>query len=775
MRRSSIFSYLNANLNAKLFVIFLTSFLAFNPSVLAQGGSCKLVWSEADSRPQMMRGLEDLNGMVGLLSENRVEVRTLPWVQLLRDLSLSVASEQPYLIAAFMARNNVGKSTAFNAMREILWDKFGDPDARPADLNDPLALTGVESGLTKRVTLLASTSLGSGPLIKRLEVAEPWVNVQDSFTAGIPTYALREGLPPKVVIADLPGIEGLEVSTQSGLPVLKAPFNFIRTAEILIFMFSKHETGDPHHLSMVQEVLKMYGNRKMILIFNVDPHIDTRVATNEIEKVARWFDRNFDISQVGKETTPIIGTYIMPISSEVFRGLEQPKLNPVGNTMAFPDLVDALNRNVEGIWQNVFNESIRRVAEGAKEELTTIAKARLELQMLRLAIDLMLQDSSQEMVSDFPYSRMRDSLHDYWIRGGSELSQASRRMADYTARPEKFINIPFFSSRGQSPAPQDAAQVQLQRADQNAPRKDAQVRVLNALRLLEKELADGTIIIDPNKTTEPARVALIENVRNLDKALKEIDPEESFITVLSDGSLQISLGTYNKYHPQITREIRTILARKLENHVEPLINELSQYRPPLSDHAAGLLTADLRALKKSQGIGQRLVDNSLAQLHWFVPGGFLLGAMYADFIANSFNASPLWYIAFSNVLARVVYKVDHDHIDSVIQPAVQDWYGNAEMTKFVQYGKTSIVNELFSEIRREEERLGLNVEQGQRYAQIIDDLLANTREPKPVNLEKPVEVIGEDGMILLDPEMRVDGSVPTKKKRSWWPFGANRQ
>ncbi len=679
--------------------------------------------------PIVIQGLrdllvKDLRNLVDTLKTNNVDVDKLSWVNLLEDyVEPIISSPDLFLSIAIIGRTNSGKSTLFDSLEGIL---TGDPDAAIS----PYSEIGLEATMTQRQLFLASGRMEAGTLIHRYGAMKPAIDIKESSRQGIPLYMNSSALPKNVVFVDTPGIENLfpdqKISNfhTPGLSILK-------NSEVVLLIFSRSETGDIYHLQLLKDAIQYWGRRKIILAFNVDPHVDPQKAAEQFTLMGSLFEPGFTMDKVGTENSQIIGTYILPESTEVFQGLKAAQLLPIGNSVEFPELVDALNRSVDAVWQDVFGEVIRKIMLEARQSIADLMKSSLRVKLMRQALELMTITAAKQSIIPFPYNAMRDEIHEYWNYVGSDTSAKLREAGDWMARPE--LQLSFFKNlQRRGPTPLSLSNVS---HGVEGVRTESELRMLSGINYLIRQLADRKLVVENQYYKDPETMHLIKDIEtNLAELIQLSGKENLAEDLMRTGNLEIPLGTFGEVDVTLEKAIDRIVRTDVDQHAQGLLSQMSQFQPPLTERARQDLIRRLYEYRASRNFLKNGFEGLLVNAHVLVPTAVLASELYAHYQAGIISFNPFTYLIPANISARLVYFTDHRFLDAILQPQVQAWSLARQKSVFANYVNAYILPEIRAELDKADARLFLGAEQGRHLLDILDRHFQDTEKMRNQSL-----------------------------------------
>lgn len=765
-------------------VVFSSLFFPLSAQASFTKIQCRVPFS--NDKSGIMRDVQTLEGLLDVLKDTGNPDRDI-WAGLLQKyVGPTVRPKNPYVTLAFVGPANVGKTTAFNAVVNWLRRSQRDQGQDPID-SDPegapvYGVSSLEPGSTRRDVILKSPDLPADDLMARFGTVKLWERADETTNESYPLYINAPEIPPRIVVMDTAGImEGRHFTKEVGMTAqgLRA-YRTLQTSEILFILFSMHETGNFYYLSKIKEALDVWGHREVILGFQVDRAASEAEVTREITRVARQIDPEFEMSKVGGPETNIIATYKFPYETEVFQGKKTPGLEPIGPTLPFPELMGALNRDADIVWENVFKNAIRAVATGARSELLEVSRRQLELRLLKAAVELMVLESARVVVNEFDYADVRNTVHGYWRSMGPELNAKLRENSDFTARPELVIFNPIkrFFGWGRKKNAEEANYDELLRQSVQA---DELVRVNSALENLSTALTTGDVTVNSQLVRDPNAASYVREILEIDAQLRELAPSDAFVTELPEGGIQIELGRYSKFPLEIARKIREALSNGgLKSHNEEVLGRLRTYQPPLKRDASLSLVHHLREVKKDLPWTARVKDEIYPLFHFVVPWTVVGLEAYSHWQTNGLwgflNPISLPFIiagyAFSaNIAARIPYGIDRSFVDGIVKPAAQDWYASEMQGAFRTYVDKHIMGPLHVEIRREEENLGMTEGNVRDYMKVVDRLLENTETVRPLSLRDSVVegAAAENALTIFQQSSPSSEGAPASKSRwRWW-------
>ncbi len=633
-----------------------------------------------------------------------------------------MASSDPFLVTAIMGATNIGKSTFLASLESML---SGDPSMPLSRLST----IDLRPGSTQRMFFLTSDKMDPGVLMNRFGAVKPSLEVAESVRPGIPGYRGTEFMPKRIVFVDTPGIENL-LPNQNGTDLHSLGLGVLKNSEVVVFIFGRTETGDLYHQQKLREAVKYWGaGRKVILAFNtVDSEIPPEKVAETFETMGDIFAPGFKMNEVGTEKSPIIGAYLFPDEVEVARGERAARLIPVGNSVEFPVLIDALNRSVDAVWQDVFGDIIRKIIAEARQSISDLIVSSLRVKLMRQTLDLMTIRATQHAISPFPYNVMREQIHADWNYVGSETAAKLRNAGEILARPE--LQLGFIRNMRNSraaPSMNNAITSYNPGSAIDGVRPENELRVLAGINYLLHELSMRKLVIEDQFEKDPETMNLLKdivaNIAELTQ-LTQKQNETHSSDILHTGDLEIPLGTFGDVDQSLEKALARLARMDVDQHLQGILSQISQFQPPLTERAHQDLIRYLYDFRVNRSFLRNGVETLLVNAHVMVPTGVLAAELYAHYqtglgLATLFN--PLSYLLPANISARVVYWTDKRFLDTILKPEVQKWALARQKSVFTNYVNTYILRDIRAALDEADQRLVLGVEQGRRLLKILED------------------------------------------------------
>ena len=246
---------------------------------------------------------------------NLVDVR---WGQAL-TFSRSVY-DTPLIRVSLSGPTNAGKSTLFNAITSGHW--MGDIASSAKD--EKILISSISRGTGHTKTPVISINPQHNvdevitPFTTQYGAIKRLTHATDPEQADSTAYLHQsEGLPKKIALIDLPDTNSKNLENK------KRALEWIRSSEVIAFVFNQHTMGDKANLEFMQQTLAEIGDRKIILIDRffqegMNSEDFSRQVTDGFLQIAHTlFPRAKEF--VGTDQLPhqIIGCYNMALSPKV--------------------------------------------------------------------------------------------------------------------------------------------------------------------------------------------------------------------------------------------------------------------------------------------------------------------------------------------------------------------------------------------------------------------------------------------------------------------------
>lgn len=666
--------------------------------------------------------VKNLQKIVKVLRTHEVDISETSWVNLLEDyvvpmMEVSNASnseEGRKLIISLVGFTNSGKSTLFGSLDNILNGVSNEPPSHYSEV-------GIDPGLTQRLVFLTSDQTDAiDALSGRFGAMKPAGSLAESSRTGIPLYVNSRSIPSNIVFADTPGIENL-LPDHSTASYQTPGLNVLKNSESAIFIFNPRDLGDKVLLNQLKNIVKQWGKRKIILAFNVDPHIRPDDAEIYFTQMARLFDPHFNMNQVGNRDSQIMGTYILPVSTEVFQGHASSDLIPVGKTLPFPELVQYMNENVYDIWQQIFGDVIEKIIVDARRTVSDFIVESLRVKLMQQSVDLMVARAAEQSISPFPYEETKSLMHHYWDIVGSNITSTLRNIARNFARPDRVFLNWWTNRKG------DEIKTVSFEKDRLRDFKGAEeLRVEKALETIISQLSSRNLIIDESYYDDPRLRTLVMAIHeNLDEMRSLMSTNAAnALTTSTNFTLRVPLGKFGRADGSLERSINNLTTEGLERHINGVLRVFSDYLPRFPERNRRALLNHLSEFRLKQGLIQNGIENVLVGAYVTLPPTIYSSELWGH-MQNGWTLNPLVYAGYAVpavFAANMLQIVDNKWLDRTLEPVISDWARDNQLREFTNYVDTYMLPEIRIELQRAQERVAIGADEGRRLLDLINTL-----------------------------------------------------
>lgn len=336
------------------------------------------------------------------------------WIPIINNYLLPAArSASPSLVVTLVGATNVGKSQVFNSL-------LAEPTAETAPAVSPSPVSFDAESTARPVIMVNSKTFDEhGNFDLRFAKTERWRSPEQVSYAGPALVFPVRDFFSNLIFIDTPAYSTLRTQTIVN--------EEIRISDIIFYVFSNTNYAEPNNIQFLKQRLIANGPRDVVLIYNVNAGISPQVAQAHFESL-----RSAIMSGLPNETLPInvLGQYHMVHREEVALGHEKIRLDPVGESIPFAELLAGLEQNSANHRRQVLNMTLKYVLDRAQNSIACVDRLEEELNLSEKVFEGYLNHLIRDAILHIPYGRLAPDLERAYYRQTTGFKKFSQWLAN---------------------------------------------------------------------------------------------------------------------------------------------------------------------------------------------------------------------------------------------------------------------------------------------------------------------------------------------------------
>ena len=343
-----------------------------------------------------------------------------PWSKLLNDYLLPARrSHSNDLAIAFYGPGNSGKSTILNSLAT----------------QTAVSKIDFSEGTTSRLVFLVNSKLAQGPMLSQRfgRNLVPWQSSNMATQSGPPVVFRVQNFYKHLIMIDVPSNDIVRHHDTAALAV--------RWADVIAYVFTYTNYRNELNLRNLRDTFQKVGNKPVIMIYRAPSSMPKRDAFAHMQELASLMFPNATINPNTGFPTFVIGSYVLLESDRVPGGRAKPVILPFRKTTPLPALLDTLDLQHAKFRRLSLQNNFNFLLDGMANDIRQLQRNEAEVKLTDEAFRVLLQETIDQSIRNFPYDRIAQDLHEIW---------AGRRLGFHAAA--RFIAHPIRSLGGHKTA-----------------------------------------------------------------------------------------------------------------------------------------------------------------------------------------------------------------------------------------------------------------------------------------------------------------------------------
>ena len=343
------------------------------------------------------------------------------WSKLFNDYLIPARrSHSDELAIAFYGPGNSGKSTILNSLvKQTAVSKI--------DFS--------EGTTTSRPIFLVNSALAQGPILTQRfgRNLVPWQSPAMAVQSGPPVVFRIQKFYKHLIMIDAPSNDIVRYRDTAALAV--------RWADVIAYVFTYTNYRNELNLRNLRDTFQQVGNKPVIIIYRAPSSMPKRDAFTHMQEIANAMFPNAAINPDTGLPTFVIGTYVLLESDRVPGGRAKPVILPFRKTVPLPALLNTLDLQHVNFRRLSLQNNFNFFLDGVANDIRQLQRDEAEVKLTDEAFRVLLQETIDQSIRNFPYDRIAQDLHEIW---------AGRRLGFHAAA--RFIAHPIRSLGGHKTA-----------------------------------------------------------------------------------------------------------------------------------------------------------------------------------------------------------------------------------------------------------------------------------------------------------------------------------